>query len=60
LESIDIIHQPLDRQALSRRYAAMIDDALFARVSGRLELNAWRQIIRRGPSRRSRGSKAGR
>lgn len=48
--SIDIINQPLSRAQLTARYEALIDDPSFANVQGRLELNAWGQIIMTPPA----------
>jgi hypothetical protein len=38
--SISIKDKPLDREALAVRYAAMMEDPLYAGITGRLELNA--------------------
>jgi Uma2 family endonuclease len=43
--SIDLIRQPLDRAALTARYEALLGDRQYRNLPGRLELNAWGQII---------------
>jgi Uma2 family endonuclease len=43
--SIDLIRQPLDQAALTQRYEALLDDPQYAHLPGRVELNAWGQII---------------
>jgi Uma2 family endonuclease len=48
--SIDIISKPLGQSDLTARYEALIDDPLYLGVAGRLELNAWGQIIMTPPA----------
>jgi hypothetical protein len=43
--SIDLIRQPLDREALTQRYESLLADPQSRGVPGRVELNAWGQII---------------
>ena len=48
--SIDIISKPLTQAELTSRYEALIDDPRYSSVQGRLELNAWGQIIMTPPA----------
>jgi Uma2 family endonuclease len=48
--SIDIISRPLTQADLTARYEALIDDPRYSNVQGRLELNAWGQIIMTPPA----------
>lgn len=43
--SIDLIRHPLDREALTQRYESLLADPQYRTVPGRVELNAWGQII---------------
>jgi Uma2 family endonuclease len=48
--SIDIISKPLSQAELTARFEELIDDPRYSNVQGRLELNAWGQIIMTPPA----------
>jgi Uma2 family endonuclease len=48
--SIDIISKPLNQAQLTARFEELIDDPRYSNVQGRLELNAWGQIIMTPPA----------
>ena len=48
--SIDVIDRPLTQRQLTERYLALLDDPRYAGLPGRLELNAWGQIIMTPPA----------
>jgi Uma2 family endonuclease len=43
--SIDVISKPLSQAELTSRYEELVQDPRYRNVQGRLELNAWGQII---------------
>jgi Uma2 family endonuclease len=48
--SIDLISKPLSQAELTSRFEELIDDPRYSNVQGRLELNAWGQIIMTPPA----------
>ena len=48
--SIDVITKPLTQAELTARYEELIEDPRYSNIPGRLELNAWGQIIMTPPA----------
>jgi Uma2 family endonuclease len=48
--SMDVITKPLTQAELSARYQELLLDARYSNIPGRLELNAWGQIIMTPPA----------
>jgi Uma2 family endonuclease len=49
-ETREFIEQPLSPEELAMRYRTLSEDACFARVPGKLEIEAWGRIVMTPPS----------
>ena len=50
MRSIEVISKPLTQAELTSRYEELVQDPRYRNVQGRLELNAWGQIIMTPPA----------